>query len=275
MEALENPEECVWKLHFYTWFDFAEYRIELYPGEVLVYDDEEQELVHKHNLTPEQIKWRRYKIGETSRADFLQEYPNDPLTCFLTSGGGVFTLAPENLWINPTPTPQADAIYVAALDWGQVDDYTALSIMEVRVGQPTREVLLTRWRKMSWGAIRANVVDLLRQWHVEKIVPERNSASSNIEDLKNDIDDAGLETAVQPFTMSNPSKDRIVKLMQRALEEEGLQLLDVDYANHEMRTYQTKQTPTGLWSYSHPDGGHDDTVDARMLANFAANQLWI
>ena len=116
---------------------------------------------------------------------------------------------------------------------------------------------------------------MLRQWHVEKIVPERNSASSNIEDLKNDIDDAGLETAVQPFTMSNPSKDRIVKLMQRALEEEGLQLLDVDYANHEMRTYQTKQTPTGLWSYSHPDGGHDDTVDARMLANFAANQLWI
>ena len=66
-----------------------------------------------------------------------------------------------------------------------------------------------------------------------------------------------------------------MKLMQNGLEEHGTQLLDVDYANHEMRTYQTQQTATGLWKYTHPDGGHDDCVDARLFANYAATQLWI
>ena len=276
MDAIHNPDS-VWKLHFYTWFDFPEYRLELEPGEVLTYSEEEIDLAQKHNLTPEQIKWRRYKISETDANTFLQEYPNDPVSCFLTSGGGVFTLDPGMIASGITDIePRSGSIYVSGNDWGQDDDYSALSIFEVRTGEPLREVYMNRWRKQSWASIRHEIVEQLKRYNVEKHIAERNSmGSSQIEDLIHDIESAGLQTSVQAFTTTNRSKDNTVKMLQKSLSEQGLQLLDIDYANHEMRTYQTKQTMTGLWSYTHPDGGHDDCVDARLLANFAATQLWI
>ena len=71
MEALANPDG-VWTLHFYTWFDYPEYRMALEPGETLDYTDDEAALVEQHGLAPEQIKWRRWKISETNRRSFQQ-----------------------------------------------------------------------------------------------------------------------------------------------------------------------------------------------------------
>lgn len=53
--------------------------------------DEERSLVKKHGLSPEQIKWRRLKIKSLGRL-FLQEYPESPATCFLSSGVGFFSM---------------------------------------------------------------------------------------------------------------------------------------------------------------------------------------
>lgn len=276
MEALRNPDS-VWKLHFYTWFDFPEYQLPLEEGESLDYTGDELELIHKYQLTDEQLKWRRFKIGETDANSFLQEYPNDPRSCFLTSGGGVFNLLPSNIATNVKQIePSDDAIYVSANDWGQDNDYTTLSIFEIRTGEPAREVYINRWRKQSWASMRAEIIEQLGRYQVVKHIAERNSmGSGQIEDLVDDIESVGLQTSVQAFTTSNRSKDNIVKLMQKGLSEHDLQLLDVDYANDEMRSYLTKQTPSGLWTYTHPNGGHDDCVDARLLANYAATQIWI
>jgi len=86
-----------WKAHFYAWYQHPEYKLELSAGEVLEYDSDEQELVQKYNLTPEQMKWRRWKISEMpqtpdrSKEDqFRQEYPANDLEAFLMTGTPVF-----------------------------------------------------------------------------------------------------------------------------------------------------------------------------------------
>lgn len=285
MDAIQNPDS-VWKLHFYTWFNFPEYQLPLERGETLVYDDEEMALIEQYGVSDTQLKWRRFKIGETDKNSFLQEYPNDPISCFLTSGGGVFTLRPENIYTGNSPRMEGDKTYymqapvkgvryVAGMDWGQDNDYTTLSVWRVDVGEAPCEVYVNRWRKQDWYVMRGYAIDVMAEYGVEKAVVEKNAASSNIENLSQEIESRGLDISIQPFKMSNFSKDKIVKLLQNGLAEHGSKVLGVDYANHEMRTYQTKQTPTGLWSYTHPDGGHDDCVDARLLANYAATQLWI
>lgn len=59
------------------------------------YTEEEQRLISrvkeewKIDLTPGQIKWRRYKIWDRG-ALFFQEYPEDDVRCFLQSGRSVF-----------------------------------------------------------------------------------------------------------------------------------------------------------------------------------------
>lgn len=52
-------------------------------------DDDEQRLVAKHGLDPEQLKWRRRKKRELKRL-FPQEYPEDDETCWLVSGTPFF-----------------------------------------------------------------------------------------------------------------------------------------------------------------------------------------
>lgn len=81
------------KPHFFAWFEHDEYRLPLGPAEVLEYTAEERALAERHGLTPEQIKWRRWKISEMPDKDglskedrFRQEYPEDDSTCFLYSG---------------------------------------------------------------------------------------------------------------------------------------------------------------------------------------------
>lgn len=86
-----------WKSHFYAWFEHPEYQKPLNPGEVIEYTEDEQELVDKYKVTPEQLKWRRNKIADMpqkpdrSKEDsFAQEYPANDLEAFLMTGKPVF-----------------------------------------------------------------------------------------------------------------------------------------------------------------------------------------
>jgi hypothetical protein len=288
MAALRG--ESIWKLHFYRWFDNPDYAIPLEPKEVLVYDDEEKELIRLHRLRPEQIKWRRLKKLEV-RGLFPQEYPEDIKECFMQSGksafhfpAGVFT-APSDAVYNP------EHQYVMAIDWGQNDDWTVAIIFDVT---DYCEVLIYRKNKAAYLSMIDDIAKLAHEWHIEKIVPERNSMGTNIEVLSAELNKlewpidkrTGYPSnpTIQGFWMDVHSKDRLVKRFQLGMES-GLRLMalpekhpeyighPITVANMEIAAYISTQTPMGLWSYSHPPNEHDDTVDTRMLAHSAAYEL--
>lgn len=74
---------------FLPWWecDPTLYRIELEePDELGKLSDEEQTLVDVHGLYLEEVKWRRSKIRDLGKADFLQQYPEDDETCWLAPG---------------------------------------------------------------------------------------------------------------------------------------------------------------------------------------------
>jgi hypothetical protein len=57
------------------------------PDEMGELTDAEQQLVALHAVSLEQIKWRRHMVREMGGiADFLQEYPEDDESCWLTAG---------------------------------------------------------------------------------------------------------------------------------------------------------------------------------------------
>ncbi len=94
--------KSIYKAHFYPWFEHDEYTISADSPFCLPADrispldltDEEKLLISIHNLTEDQIRWRRRKIVEfeslrrsgESRILFSQEYPEDDESCFLTAG---------------------------------------------------------------------------------------------------------------------------------------------------------------------------------------------
>jgi hypothetical protein len=89
-----------WTLIFLPWFKDPTYRIAITDERFTEIRDtlseEEKTLIKRFELDGEQIAWRRQKIddmsvGSTARL-FPQEYPEDPLDCFLVSGEHFFEI---------------------------------------------------------------------------------------------------------------------------------------------------------------------------------------
>jgi hypothetical protein len=259
MEAYRG--DSPWTLHFYPWWWDDEYRISLLPGEVIEYTEEEARLAVANDLTPEQIKWRRMKQREL-KGLFIQEYPEDPITCFLTSGDsyfgdlrGVFT-APMGAVYDPTHE------YVAGLDFGQSSDYTAMPVLDVTT---KRQVDLLHIRRLEWSEQRRRVVDMYNKWHCSKMGAEKNSIGSvNIEALQKD------DLMIVPFTTNNESKAAIMSDLYEGLHANGWKLQDHPVLRHEMQTFVSTQLPSGIWRLQADNDGHDDTVIGLAIAHWTA-----
>ena len=269
------------KLHFYPWWWGEEYQLPLKaPDELGAYTDEEQALVTEHRLTPEQIKWRRIKTDELGEM-FPQEYPENATTCFLTSGSSVFTGFQSLLYQPDEKEASGEDLHVMGIDWsgggqGDADSYVA-SIANAR---EYREVFLYTTRHRDDDAVLADIVELVKRWRVIAIVPEFNSMGATLTrrlfKLLNEgghdwgINKRGesLEPVISPHTMTNQNKDELVKDFRSGFKL-GYKLVDDANATDELLSFQSKQNPSGLWTYGAKSGKHDDTVIARMLCHKA------
>lgn len=74
---------------FLPWWicDYELYRVPLdAPDELGTLEPEEQHLIDRHGLDLEQIKWRRETMARMGRSRFMQEYAEDPESCWLVAG---------------------------------------------------------------------------------------------------------------------------------------------------------------------------------------------
>jgi hypothetical protein len=244
MEALSGGG--IWKLHFYPWWWDVDYRI--ISDDVISYTSDEAALVAKHGLDAAQIKWRRMKVMELGRL-FIQEYPEDVLSCFLTSGNsyfgdlsGVFTAAPAE-YIEGHE-------YIAGLDFGQTD-YTAMPIFDKTT---KAQVDLLHINKTEWAEQRNRIKQIYDKWHLKSVLAERNSIGSvNIEALRE------IGVYAVPFETTNESKAGIMSNMHELLHN-GWKLLDIPAQKHEFNTFVSSQLPSGAWRLAADGDGHDDIV---------------
>ena len=247
MEALSG--NSIWKLHFYTWWWDDKYRIEVGKDEWLFPTDEEKSLMEKHNLDLSQIKWRRAKVQELGRL-FIQEYPEDAVSCFLTSGNsyfgdlsGVFTAQPNAEYIEGHD-------YIAGLDFGQTD-YTAMPVFDKTTKQ---QVDLLHINKTEWSEQRNRIKRVYDKWKLKSVLAEKNSIGSvNIEALRE------IGVYAIPFETTNESKAAIMSNMHELLHN-GWKLLDIPVQKHEFNTFVSSQLPSGAWRLAADGDGHDDIV---------------
>jgi hypothetical protein len=260
MEALDG--NSLWTLHFFPWYEHAEYRIPLAPDENLApYSEEELSVIATYHLTPEQLKWRREKRQELKHL-FYQEYPEDVKSCFLRSGLGYFGDVSDVFKAAFGVAFDPAHLYVAGLDFGQSNDYTVLSVGDVNT---KTQVALLRMNQQAWSDMRAKVAELCRAFNVFVVTGESNSmGSTNIEELHK------LGVPIQPFTTDNDSKAMIMNHLHSAIHEGGWKLLNDEYQRAEFMAFTARQLPSGKWQLTAPDGEHDDTVIATALMYYTA-----
>jgi hypothetical protein len=265
MDALDKKND--WNLLFYEWWFDGQYKEKLNRGEAEEIRDnltnEEKYLVKDKGLSLQQIKWRRLKIRELKHL-FLQEYPEHPKTCFLLSGTGYFGDLTDCFSSDNYTDYNPDFKYYAGLDFGQVNDYTVLSVVCRNTKQ---QVALIRLNKLGWGEMRRQIVEVCKKYNVRMIWAEKNSmGSTNIEELRKEFTIQNQRTKVKEFITSNNSKHEIMTELHEALHEDGLKLLAHEDQMREFQAFVSKQTPTGIWQLAASGNEHDDCVIATALS---------
>lgn len=202
-------------------------------------------------------------------AAFRQEI----LAEFITSEGAVFRGVDEVL-IHDVPLPKEHLghIIVAGVDWGQQNDYTAISVF---CASCKREVFLDRFNKIDWHFQRSRLIETIRQWNVRDVLCELNSIGSpNLEALRREMYEApGAKPTLRGFQTTMKSKGDIIKALSLAIEKKNAFFLADEIAKLELLSYEMTLTEHGNARYSAPENRHDDSVIARALA-FDAAKRW-
>jgi hypothetical protein len=204
-------------------------------------------------IDPAEIEAAR---GEMSADSFLQEYEAQ----FLEGSGSVFRnilaclTAPRDAKVRD----HAGHRIVGGVDWGQINDATALSILcaDCRV-----EVYLDRFHRLPWQQQRDRIKTAADRWNAELLAEVNSIGSPNLEALL-----AG-GTRIQGFITSAATKPQLIQSLALAFEREEAQWLPDPHGRAELEAYEARiSQATGRPQYSAPEGLHDDTVIARALA---------
>jgi len=204
-EAKEGKKlgRSIFTPHFYPWFAHPEYTMPYDSPFALPADRtpkldliaEERDLVRLHNLTHDQIRWRRYKIVEMNSLRrsgelgllFNQEYPEDDVSCFLAAGDmaydpmqvnklaeGCYPAPDSYMGMKVWHKPEEDARYLIAVDpgLGKVSE-TVASVWHFTDEKFTHCA--------TWGGLYApeatamKLKEIGRYYNNAKIAPEANS----------------------------------------------------------------------------------------------------
>ena len=185
---------------------------------------------------------------------FRQEY----LAEFVTGEGQVF----RNVYACATATPQERALpghtYVVGVDWGRVNDFTVICVIDETTSSL---VALDRFTRVGYEAQMGRLVALCDRFQPRLVVPEMNSMGGP---LVEDLQRRGLP--VRPFVTSNATKTAAIDGLALAFETEAIRIIPDEVLLTELQAFEESRTPLGLRKHSAPEGMHDDCVMSLAFA---------
>jgi hypothetical protein len=274
-EEWQRAEDTGYKRHFFPWWYDAGYAME--PGENFApLTEEENELMALHGLTMEQIAWRRKKWASL-RGRAVQEFAEDPVSCFLASGECVFDLGAvekaiggsgepvevrENqrltIWL-PTRPGREYVIGADPAGGGVEGDYSCAEVIDRPSGAQCAE-LHGHWPPLEFAR---RLAELGKEYNTALLAVERNNHGSGVLAC---LDNLGyprvyVQNKEEGWLTTSVSRPRMIETLGLAMMEEPGLFRSPRLLN-ECRTFvRDADGRTGA-----APGTHDDCVMALAIA---------
>ena len=274
-EEWQRAEETGYTRHFFPWWFETSYRKKRGKS-FAAFNPEEQALMLQHGLSPDQIAWRRMQ-WTSLRAMAAQEFSEDPVSCFRSSGECVFDQEAvdralksagepverrENhrllIWL----PPQAGREYVMGVDpagGGTDGDYSCAQMIDRRLGTQCAE-LLGHYPPREFAQ---KLVELATEYNFALAAVEKNNhghavlAYLRMKEYPNVFVQKGLDG----WLTSAVSRPAMIENLAAALVEDA-ELFQSPRLLSECRTFvRFSDGKTGA-----APGTHDDCVMALAIA---------
>lgn len=216
------------------------------------------------DLTPGQIKWRRYKIWDKGDM-FFQEYPEDDVTCFLSSGRPVFRVVPHNREYRValdtiTDTARIDEYKRRALFAGidaaeGTDGGDAHCCAVIDMTESPARVIWEYSSNEPFEIFDTKIAVVLNRYNIRNAVEKNGVGLAHLRELKR------LGCRTREWTTNATTRPvMLVDLEQAYRKGELIESYDAARTEALDMYYDEGNRP------DHPKGRHDDRVFARAIA---------
>ena len=184
---------------------------------------------------------------------FRQEY----LAEFIDDAGGVFRRVQEAAVLEPKEYEEGRQ-YIAGVDVAASVDFTVVSVLDA---ESKEMVYLDRFNRVDYPVLIDRLEAVYHRYHLTSMVVESNSIGRPVID---ELASRGLN--IVAFTTTSATKQAIIQSLQSAFENGQILVLDEPVLVGELLSFESKRNASGSFSYSAPDGMHDDCVMSLAFA---------
>jgi len=264
--------EANWNYLFFRWFDHLSYQEEI-PEEGVLFTESERELQNKHNLTDEQLYWRKLKLSKIgNKQKFAREYPATIEDAYSIAGNVYLTREDfeeiEIINVEPTETtifddPDVNDKYAIGVDVaaGVGKDWSVIYVVSKRTHQP---VLLYRSNDVSPVYLAERIIDFATEYNNALVLVESNNFGNVV---LNEMNHYGYyhiwKQDGKDWITTLKSKTQMFENLKDKIQQGFLQYID-NIAYAEMRAITVNDR--GHIELSNTGGAHSDNAVALALA---------
>jgi hypothetical protein len=204
--------------------------------------------------TEEQIRLAKETMTEEA---FRQEM----LAEFIEGAGAVFRRINENVAGKLLDEPIEGRRYVLGADLAKHSDFTVILIADT---EDRQVVYHERFNQIDWTLQKQRIIEAYNKFNCSAGVIDATGVGDAIFD---DLLTAGLN--IEGFKFTATTKSELVNNLSVAMDNGTIKYPAIDVLMDELAMYAYEQRANGTFSYSAPEGFHDDEVMALGLVNRA------
>lgn len=205
--------------------------------------------------------WTKEEI-EQAKATMTQEaFRQEILAEFIEGAGAVFRNIAQNIAGEIIENRVDGAKYAIAADIAKHQDFTVIMVGDVSTKQV---VYHERFNQIDWGLQKSRIINVYNKFDCTNgIIDATGVGDAVFDDLRNE----GLD--LEGFKFTSTTKQELVSNLSVAMDNGDIHYPHIDTLIDELEMYAYEQRSNGQFSYSAPEGFHDDEVMALALLNRA------
>lgn len=208
--------------------------------------------------------WTEAELEEARNTMTDEAYRQEILAEFIEGAGAVFRNVRKNIAGNLIDSPETNKKYVLSADLAKHQDFTVIFVADKENKQI---VYHERFNQIDWGLQKDRITNVYKKFNCSKGIIDATGVGDSIFD---DLINNGLN--IEGFKFTATSKQELVSNLSIAMDNENIHYPAIDELIDELEIYGYEQRSNGSFSYSAPDGFHDDEVMSLALINRLFNE---